>query len=192
MDSVSLLHYPGVLYWTLPVGLGLIAVGATVLWRERSGRQRRMEKALKAMSHDMLSDFVIPDGMDGFIHVDYLLLTATGLLVVDAKDIDGRIFGAEKMDEWAVFTGRQRFGFRNPLGPLRDRVAAVQALARDIPVHGLLVFGEGADFPKGVPREAVLVDELARRRRPASERYPEAFDQAWRHLRQNIVQHGAH
>ena len=48
----------------------------------------------------------------------------------------------------------------NPLGTLYDRVAALRQLVRDVPVAGHVLFGGGADFTKGRPRDVLSAAEL--------------------------------
>ena len=82
------------------LGIAVIALLALVSWlwvlRRRGASQRRLEQALKLVSMRNMSDFVIPDGMGGQIHIDRLLLTPRGLLVLDVKRIKGVILVAIK------------------------------------------------------------------------------------------------
>ncbi len=58
---------------------------------------------------------LVPDGMGGFIHIDHLLLTPRGILLLDTRRVAGLIFGGDQMSDWTVM-GRRRFTFdiRNP------------------------------------------------------------------------------
>ena len=108
----------------------LLAGGAVWLWwrgRQRAGSWRRMEQALDAVSVDVLSDVLIPDGMGGQIHLEYLLLTAKGLVVIDTKDVPGAVFASDRMDDWTVIHTERRYSFPNPQGPLFDRVVCRKA-----------------------------------------------------------------
>jgi hypothetical protein len=147
----------------LPVAL-LVAAGIVVgvralrRWRARRSLQQR----IGAVASEVLRDVILPDGGDGWFHVDYVLLTATGILVIDLRDVPGLIFGGEQMDEWAVMFRNRRSTFPNPLGPLYDRVAAVRLLAGEgVPVEGRVVFTDRAEFPKGHPRLVTPLAQLA-------------------------------
>ena len=59
------------------------------------------------------------------IHIDYLLLTRQGVIVLDVRDVAGHVFGSEPMQEWTVLGRKRRFTFANPLPQLYDRMAAV-------------------------------------------------------------------
>ena len=134
-------------------------------WLRR--RRPQLGQALRDVSIDRLQNVLLPDGMGGQIQVEHLLLTANGLLVIDVKEFEGTIFAGERMAEWTVIGQRGRFTFPNPLGTLYDRVAALKQIVRDVPVVGFVLFGAGADFTKGRPKDVVLPGELVERyRRP--------------------------
>jgi hypothetical protein len=109
---------------------------------------------------DRLQDVLLPDGMGGQIQIEHLLLTGNGLIVIDVKAFEGTIFAGERMAEWTVIGSQGRFTFPNPLGTLYDRVAALRQLVRDVPVAGYVLFGGGADFSKGRPRDVLLPTDL--------------------------------
>lgn len=118
------------------------------------------EKIVDDIAYDRLSDFVLPKADEGEIHIDHLLLTAQGLLVLDVKQVHGVVFGSDKMQEWTVIGASRRYTFPNPQPALYDRIAAVKQVARQVPVTGRLVFFEGADFSKGVPKLACRPQDL--------------------------------
>jgi hypothetical protein len=102
---------------------------------------------------------LVPDGMGGFIHLDHLLLTPRGLLVLDTRRVPGLIFGGDQMSDWTVI-GRRRFTFDNPQPALYDRLAAVKALAGDFPVEGRLLFSNIGKFTKGMPKYVMMLDGI--------------------------------
>jgi hypothetical protein len=140
------------------------ALGFGLSWAWRWYRQYRARKALRAAvtggCSDHLIDMLVPDGMGGGFHVDFLLLTMRGVVVIDLRDVKGNIFGGDQMAEWTVMDGAQRFTFTNPQGALYDRIAAVKALAGDVPVEGRIVFTRRGKFPKGLPKWTLMLDGL--------------------------------
>ena len=76
--------------------------------------------------------FWCPTAWAAIIHIDHLLLTPRGILVLDTRRVAGLIFGGDQMSDWTVM-GRSRFTFDNPQPALYDRIAAVKALAGDFP-----------------------------------------------------------
>ncbi|HLU61686.1 MAG TPA: nuclease-related domain-containing protein [Gammaproteobacteria bacterium] len=164
------------------LALLLVIIVIVLAVRRRNTPAARMERALRQISHARLQDIYLPDGVGGHIHVDELLLTSKGLLVLDVKDVPGHVFGSEKMAEWVVMTGRSRHTFRNPLPGLHDRMAVVRTHLRDIHVEGYVVFTERGRFPKGKPPGTLTVAELLERFGSAGNDFPQAFANAWKEL----------
>jgi hypothetical protein len=137
--------------------------GAAGLWAWRRHRVRRaLLDKIESIATEYLRDVLLPDGNGGWFHVDFLLLTGVGLIVIDLRDVHGLIFGSEQMTEWTVMQKSRRFTFPNPLGPLYDRMAVVRALVGDsVPVDGRVVFTDRGSFPKGHPRPVTRLASLA-------------------------------
>jgi hypothetical protein len=144
------------------VAICAVAFGAFLLWRWHHGRRMREARALAVTSCglDYLRDVLVPDGQDAPLHVDFLLLTVRGVIVIDLRDIAGNIFGGDQMSSWTVMHRAQRYTFVNPQTALYDRIAAVRALAQDLPVEGRVVFTGRGKFPKGLPRHVLMLDSL--------------------------------
>lgn len=163
------------------VALVLVALLGFLLWRRR--RQGTLANVLKSIGIASRTDVSLPDTNQGHIHIEHLILTAKGLLVLDVKNISGVVFGSDSMEEWTTIDSAQRFTFRNPQPALFDRVAALKLVARDIPVEGYVVFPGTADFSKGRPAHVIQPDELAERfSKPARadlERIIDAFSPQW-------------
>jgi len=150
----------------LPV---LLAAAASLLlllvlaaWWLVKRRRRTVESVIAGIAWDYLSDFVIPKADEGEIHLDHLLLTSEGLLVLDVKEVQGVVFGSDKMQDWTVMAKDRRYTFRNPQEALYDRIAAVKQIVRQVPVSGRVLFTDGADFTKGTPKLVCTLDELER------------------------------
>ncbi len=159
----------------------IILVMILVYFRRR--RRSVVDDALRAIGVDSMQDVLLPDSMGGKIHLQHVLLTAKGLVVLELKAIKGVVFASDRMDEWTVISHAQRFTFHNPQPALYDRVAALKVQARDVPVTGHILFLEDADFSKGRPTHVIFPDELrARYRKPQRaelDRLMEAFYPHW-------------
>ena len=143
--------------------LGAIAVVMMLLgwWLYRRNRDsNRLKRVLGEISHDRIDGLVIPNGDDGEIQIDHLLLTSQGLLIVDIKDATGTVFGGDKLKEWTVISEERRYTFSNPQEALYDRIAAVGHIVRQVPVAGRILFLDGAEFKKGIPSLVSTLDEL--------------------------------
>lgn len=161
--------------------LALVILLAVWLWRRR--REGKLNSVLKAIKIASQTDVSLPDTNQGQIHLEHLIFTAKGLLVLDVKNVSGVVFGSDSMEEWTTIDNARRFTFRNPQPALLDRVAALKLVARDIPVEGYVVFPITADFSKGRPLHVIQPDELAERfSKPARadlERIINAFSPQW-------------
>ena len=142
------------------VAVALIAFvgGRTYLARRRDAR--RVAK-VTAGSADFLRNVLVPDGNGGDFHLDFVLLTSRGVVVIDMRDIVGMVFGGDQMTDWTLMNGAQRSTFVNPQSGLYDRIASVKAIAGETPVEGRIVFTKRAKFPKGQPRFTVSLDSVA-------------------------------
>jgi hypothetical protein len=134
---------------------GYVAIGAY----QRRARRKRLLARLDRIAYESAHQVLVPDGMGGFIHIDHLLLTSRGLLVLDTRRVPGLIFGGDQMSDWTVI-GRRRFTFDNPQPALYDRIAAVKALAGDFPVEGRLLFSNIGKFTKGMPKYVMMLDGI--------------------------------
>lgn len=160
------------------------------MFDKESRRKRQLKKTIAAIGKDVMRDVVVPDGVDGEIQIDYLLLTAHGLLVLDVKAVDGIVFGGANVDNWTVIDDKRRFSFRNPVGPVQQRIIALKTLLEDVPVIGRVVFAGDAeptrDMPDMVVSLAGLADEFAPERHRTSATL-DAYYPYWDRLRRIAV-----
>ena len=175
----------------LPGGAAtLAAIGAAgvavivVIFRYRRGRSSRsVQRVVKSIAFEYLSGLVIPNADGGEIQIDHLVLTAEGLLVIDVKEVRGKVFGSDKMQEWTVISSDRRFTFPNPQPALYDRIAAVKQVVRQVPVAGRILFLDDADFTKGVPslvcKREDLLAEYGETDKVAAKAKIEAFKPHW-------------
>ncbi len=181
------------LTWVLVVCA--VAIGWGLSWLARWYRQRRARKALitniTGVAVDSLVDVLVPDGMGGSFHCDFVLLTPRGVVVIDLRDVSGNVFGGDQMDEWTVMDGAQRFTFINPQSALYDRIAAVKALSGEMPVEGRIVFTRRAKFPKGLPKWTLMMDSLRSEFPPAEpavvSSVKEHFGEAWQSVKSSAA-----
>jgi hypothetical protein len=122
--------------------------------------RRAIDNVISSVAFEELRNVLLPTGTGEQVHVNYLLLTQRGLLVIDLFDVAGMIFAGEKMEQWSVFGPKRHFTFTNPLPMLYDRMAAVRHLAGEVPVEGRIVFSMRGEFPKGRPEAVLRLDAL--------------------------------
>ena len=171
-------------------GILILALVAVWIWIRRR-KNRSIEKKLSKAANDMLVNFLIPDGNDSEIHVQYALFCSRGIVVVDVRDVNGNVFGSDAMDDWTVLSDRQRYTFGNPLHALYDRMAAVKRLVPDSPVTGVVAFTNRATFSKGQPTDVVMLDQLIEDLNEENKRMPvdalDTFYPDWTRLRDEAV-----
>jgi hypothetical protein len=147
----------------IAAGAALVLMGAGGYVGIRAYQRRARRKSLLArldrVAYEAVHQVLVPDGMGGFIHIDHLLLTPRGVLILDTRRVAGLIFGGDQMSDWTVI-GRRRFTFDNPQPALYDRIAAVKALVGDFPVEGRLLFSNLGKFTKGMPKYVMMLDGI--------------------------------
>ena len=189
-DAIDLRSVDPWVLAAVAVLLGVLAGVAGVFgWRAWRARCERLARAglIGGISLDHARDVLVPDGHGGTLHLDYLLLTPRGFVVLEMRDAAGNIFGSDAMTEWTVMDGPRRYTLSNPQASLYDRIAAVKAHAGEVPVEGRIVFTGRATFPKGLPRLTLREDslgvELFMGERSHAERATEPWRDTWARLR---------
>ena len=140
----------------LLLALGFFGLRAYQRRARRKSLLARLDRVALAAAHQVL----VPDGMGGFIHIDHVLLTLRGILVLDTRRVTGLIFGGDQMSDWTVMGRGHRYTFDNPQPALYDRIAAVKAVVGDVPVEGRLLFSNVGKFTKGIPKWVVMLDGI--------------------------------
>jgi hypothetical protein len=177
----------------LLLGVALLALAVVAggwYWRVRQRRRRNIDRRLRDASRGVLANFIIPDGNGEEIQLQYALLTARGILVIDIKDVEGHVFGSEGMQDWTVIADNRRFTFPNPQPGLWDRVAAVKRLTPEVPVTGFVGFTGRARFSKGQPRSVTLLEPLLQELEKEASGVtasPDVYQLAWERLRQSAI-----
>jgi hypothetical protein len=187
------MEFPSIDSSALPALVGVIVIVILILfwvfYRRRAGRS--IDSRLQRVSYDLLQQFIIPDGDDGEIHVEYALLTGRGVVVLDIEEVEGIVFGSDAMEDWTVMSDRRRFTFSNPQHALFDRIAAVKRLLPDVPVTGFVAFTSKAKFSKGQPSNVIdinrLVDELLAEIGDHHAEQMELYELQWDRLRTEAV-----
>jgi hypothetical protein len=72
--------------WVYPLAgamlfVALIAAGVRVYLSRRS--ERRNQQRIESIAYEVLRNVLIPNGSGGQLHLNYLLLTERGLLIID-------------------------------------------------------------------------------------------------------------
>lgn len=161
-------------------GLLLAAVPLVLFLR----RRKTLDRLLKKISWEQVADVVIPDDIEGEIHLDLALLTPRGILVLEVRRASGTLFWGDQLDSWTVLDGSRRSLIPNPLPGMRARRHAVHALAPRVPVDGRVLLLGPVTISGETPPGVMLAEELvtafpARGKEPP----PRALREAWAQLK---------
>jgi hypothetical protein len=146
---------------TLSITVVLLLGAVAYYWLR--ARDSGLKRQLRHICTEYKRHLVIPDGLDGYIELDYLLLTSHGLVVLDYRDIQGTIFPGVNLDLWTVLQDKQRFSIQNPFTTMRHRLNAVRALVKDVPVSGVVVFPDEVHFGNEAPENVIKQSQLESR-----------------------------
>lgn len=128
-------------------------------------KKLNFKQVIQKISSEYRRDVVIPDGLDGLIELEHLLLTPHGLLVIDYRDAQGTVFPGENLEQWPIMQEGRRTSINNPYTGLKHRVTAVKGLVDDVPIIGVLVFPDEVQFGNAPPENVLHVSELYKRYR---------------------------
>jgi len=169
--------------WSMPLAVVALLLVVWLVYRIVKGRIIGLEGVLAEISFDRIEGLVIPSADEGEILIDYLVLTSKGLLILEVKDVQGIVFGGDKLQDWSVINNERRYTFSNPQPALYDRIAAVRQIVREVPVAGRILFLDGAKFTKGVPDLVTdlvdLMSEFGEPEKNAAKSKIEAFKPHW-------------
>lgn len=124
--------------------------------------QWRLRHRLHRLGIAHRADFVLPDGVDGYVHIEQALLRPEGLYVLDVLEGRGQLIAGERLAEWTL-VGKRRFVFPNPLATLARKVTAARMVAgQAVPFTGFVVLADGLEVPRGRPPGLLSLAELQR------------------------------
>ena len=109
------------------VAFALLAFLGGRAWVIRRRDARRVARVTSGAA-DYLRNVLVPDGNGGDYHLDFVLLTSRGVVIIDMRDIIGIVFGGDQMTAWTLMNGAEPHHLREsagrPLRPHREREGA--------------------------------------------------------------------
>lgn len=170
---------------------GLLLVLGVILqyeWVKEYLSERKLYRLLKNIGHESVHNVTIPDGMDGKIFIENLILTPTNILLLGVKRYRGLIFAAEKIDLWTQVIGNKSYKFENPLRQLESDALALTAKMKNSKVEEVVLFINGSEFPKGKPDNVITIPDIKEwAKRNSSLEIPETLKTDWKELLELIV-----
>lgn len=124
-------------------------------------REQYMYRCVRRLGVAAIRHIALPDGMDGRVLIENIVLSPEGIYILPIKRYCGIIFAADSIGTWTQIVGKRSYKFPNPLPELDTYVMAVRSLLPAVNVEGRILVTSDADFPKGKPDRIIPVSEIA-------------------------------
>ena len=140
------------------VRLGPVLALALVFTTARAAA--RSSPTVTASASDCVRDVLVPDGMGGYFHVDFILLTPRGILVIDLRDVPRQHLRRRSDDRMDRHGRPAALHVHQPAGRALRPHRRGAGGGGDAPTEGRIVFTKQGKFPKGLPKWTLMVDAL--------------------------------
>ena len=134
---------------------------------------RRLRAAFDPSTHHVLRNLTLM-AADGTTQIDHVVVSPTGIFVIETKTMAGWIFGDGRAAAWTQVLGRRRFRFQNPLRQNHRHVKVIEELLgldRRL-LHNVVVFAGDAEPKTPMPDDVLwsVADPVAHLRLPRAPR----------------------
>lgn len=104
-----------------------------------------------------LNNLTLPT-INGTTQVDHVVVSRYGIFVIEAKNIDGWIFGDERSPQWSIVKPGRKFRMQNPLHQNYRHVKAIAEFLQlqESRLHSLVMFWGECEFKTEMPRNVML------------------------------------
>lgn len=164
---------------------GLLFLSGLLLqknWIKECISEWKLNYLLKNIGVESLHYITIPDGMDGKIFIENLILMPNKILLLGVKKYRGLIFAADKIDQWTQVIGNKSYKFDNPLHQLENDALTLNSKIEYSKVEGKVLFINGSEFPKGKPDNVIEISEIKGWQKGAASDISEALRTDWNKL----------
>ena len=95
---------------------------------------------------------------NGTTQIDHVIVSKFGIFVIEAKNIDGWIFGDERSPQWSVVRPGRKFRMQNPLHQNYRHIKAIGEFLQmeEDCLHSLVMFWGDCEFKTEMPRNVML------------------------------------
>ncbi|MGF1574456.1 MAG: NERD domain-containing protein [Cyanophyceae cyanobacterium] len=95
---------------------------------------------------------------NGTTQIDHVIVSKYGIFVIEAKNIDGWIFGDERSPKWSIVKPGRKFKIQNPLHQNYRHVKAISEFLtlEEEQLHSLVMFWGKCEFKTEMPRNVML------------------------------------
>lgn len=177
--------------YTLPVALltalVLLLPGIMLYLNRRKVKHHwlnlKTRYCLNRLGFKQIINFQCPDGLGHHFTIDRLILRHDGITLLVYKRFPGKIFCADKIDNWTQMMGQRSFRFKNPLYDLDYQIKAVSACVPNVMVNGYLFFDHLSEFPKGHPERIIHLKKIPEElKRSKLDKVDKSVMSAWKKL----------
>jgi len=104
-----------------------------------------------------LNNLTLPTS-NGTTQIDHVIVSRYGIFVVEAKNIDGWIFGDERARQWSIVKPGRKFKMQNPLHQNYRHVKAIAEFLslEESRLHSLVMFWGDCEFKTEMPPNVML------------------------------------
>ena len=150
--------------YALLVALILLAFAIVIYLNRRKIRHSwlnlKTRYCLNHLGFKQISNFQCSDDLGHHFTIDRLILCHDGITLLVYTRYPGKIFCADKIDDWTQMLGKKSYRFKNPLYDLDCQIKAVSACVPNVPVNGFLFFDHLTEFPKGHPDRVIHLNNI--------------------------------
>jgi len=183
VTELSIRYEAEVMTWGPPVVLLILALLFSYTTFKNWLKELFLYRCVRKLGVAALRNIVIPDGMDGRVLIENIILTPDGIYILPIKRYCGIIFAAENIDTWTQVVGKRSYKFPNPLPELETYIMAVRNLLPTVNVTGCILVTRDAEFPKGKPERLIPVAEAAELLGITKGEVPGQIRTAWENLK---------
>lgn len=159
--ELSFQYEAGLMTWGPVVVLLILALILSYATLRNWLKEQYMYRCVRRLGVAAIRNIAIPDGMDGRVLIENIILTSEGIYIFPIKRYCGIIFAADNIETWTQVVGKRSYKFSNPLPELDAYVMAVRNLLPTVKVEGRIQVTSDADFPKGKPNRITPVSKIA-------------------------------
>jgi len=119
-------------------------------------------------------NIVLKTAQGDLTEIDHLVVSPFGIFVIEVKNYQGWIFGAEHQEKWGVQHYRRKHQFQNPLRQNFKHTEAVayvlgvDSKAEPDKIYSVIAFSERAQFKSKMPDNVLHIEDVHRHIRKIS------------------------
>lgn len=181
--ELSMRYEAEVMTWGPPVVLLVLALLFGYAPLRSWLKELYLYRAVRKLGVAALRNIVIPDGMDGRVLIENIILSPGGIYILPIKRYCGIIFAADSIESWTQVVGKRSYKFPNPLPELETYIMAVRNLLPAINVAGYILVTRDAEFPKGKPERIIPLAKAAEMLAITRVEVPAELMNAWEDLK---------